>query len=132
LANFCVAIFAVETGCYMRAMAVIDKVGEQRDGYPGDLLIPVDVRLQLVQFRAGFGDLLMAAIAFGYGWQTRRLPSQGSRVAIKARNSKANVLVVRKLDGLRKLELSLTDSEDRTPQYKKEDNSQPYLNKRLF
>jgi hypothetical protein len=53
-------------------------------------------------------------------------------MTVEARNPQAYVLVMWKLDRLRKLELSLTDGEDRAAQQNNEYNSQPNLNKRLF
>jgi hypothetical protein len=69
LADFRMAILAVETGCNMRTMTVINKIGEQRHRYPRDLFIAVYVGVQLVQLGTGLGNILVAAITLGNGWQ---------------------------------------------------------------
>jgi hypothetical protein len=116
LADFCMAILAVETGCYVWTVAEVDKVRQYRYRYPQNGFFIFDIGCQFVRFGAGFGDLLMAGTTHGRGWQTRRLSSQGSRMTEQALDPQGYVLVMWKLDGLGWRELSLADTEDRASQ----------------
>lgn len=78
LADLSMAILAVETVCNVWTVAEVDKVRQYRYRYPQNGFVIFDIRCHFVQFGAGFGDLLMAGITHGRGWQTRRLSSQGS------------------------------------------------------
>ena len=82
LPDLSVTVLAVETGCNMRTMAVVDKIREKRHRYPRNGFVAINVRRQFIQFGTGFGDILVTAITLGNGGQPGRLSPQCSRVAV--------------------------------------------------